>query len=304
MSIELYEAMSTLRAVRRLRPDPLPDDVLERILQAAAWAPSGGNVQPWRVVVVRDAGQRQALGDLYRPEWARYSRGARKGLANLSGEALAKQKRMLAAADHLGEHMGEAPVILVFCFNPDLMAITDADLGRPSVVGGGSVYPAVQNAMLSCRAEGVGCTLTTLLNRLARSRFYIRTPDAPPPVQCLWEDDAVDAVLQALHSRAGGAFNIGATEPRPWPELAGRHHRLTVGVPYRPAELGHRLLWHVTPAFGDPGWLAGMRYPLVVDCARAGRGLHWRANYSVADCVDLCWSLSQPAAKPTQTPEP
>ncbi len=69
----------------------------------------------------------------------------------------------LGAAIHLGEHFGEAPVILVFCFNPDNMAITDAHLNRPTVVGGGSVYPAVQNAMLACRVEGVGCTLTTLL---------------------------------------------------------------------------------------------------------------------------------------------
>lgn len=161
--VGLYEAMSTLRAVRRLRPDPIPDDVLGRILQAAAWAPSGGNVQPWRVVVIRDPEVRRDIGDLYRPQWARYSEGARRGLARLEGEALAKQERMLAAADHLGEHFGDAPVILVFCFNPEHMAITDSDLPRPSVVGGGSVYPAVQNTMLACRAENIGVTLTTLL---------------------------------------------------------------------------------------------------------------------------------------------
>jgi len=163
MSMDIYDAMSTLRAVRRLKPDPLPEGVLHRILQAAAWAPSGGNVQPWRVVVVRETEKRRAVGDLYRPQWAKYSAGARSNLAQLSGEVLAKQERMLAAADYLGEHMGDVPAILVFCFNPDHMAITDADLGRPSVVGGGSVYPAVENAMLACRAEGVGCTLTTLL---------------------------------------------------------------------------------------------------------------------------------------------
>lgn len=137
----------------------------------------------------------------------------------------------------------------------------------------------------------VGPNAQPLLNRLARSRFYIRTPGEPPPVQCLWEDDAVDAILSALRSRAPGAFNIGAGDPRPWPELAGRHHRLTVGLPYRPTRLAHRLLWRVTPALGDPGWLAGMRYPLVVDCTRAGGALHWRPNYSVANCVDLCWGL-------------
>ncbi len=159
----IYEAMSTLRAVRRVKPDPIDEAVLQRVLQAAAWAPSGGNVQPWRVMLVLDEHKRQALGDLYRPQWAKYSVGARKNLARLEGEALAKQERMLAAADHLGEHLGSAPAILVFCFNPNHMAITDANLPRPSVVGGGSVYPAVQNAMLACRAENLGCTLTTLL---------------------------------------------------------------------------------------------------------------------------------------------
>jgi nitroreductase len=162
-SIPLYDAMSTLRAVRRLRADPIPEEVLQRILQAAAWAPSGGNLQPWRVIAVKDSVLKTRLGELYKPRWERYAAMHRKGLADLEGEALAKQERMLAAADHLGEHLALAPVILVVCFNPKLMAITDADLDRPSVVGGGSVYPAVQNLMLACVNEGVGCTLTTLL---------------------------------------------------------------------------------------------------------------------------------------------
>ncbi len=160
---ELYAVMSTLRAVRRLRPEPIADDVLGRILQAAAWAPSGGNVQPWRIVAVRDMAKRSAIGALYRPQWQRYGEAARSNLDLISGEARKKRERTLDACDYLGEHMAEAPVILVFCFNPDQMAITDADLGRPSVVGGGSVYPAVQNVMLACVGEGIGCTLTTLL---------------------------------------------------------------------------------------------------------------------------------------------
>lgn len=159
----LQALMQTQRAVRRLRSDPLPMDVLSRILQAGAWAPSGGNVQPWRMVVVQDPVVRKGIGDLYRPQWGKYAAGSRKQLERLEGETKAKQARMLEAADHLGDHLGDAPVILVFCFNPNLMAITDADLGRASVVGGGSVYPAVQNIMLAARAEGVGCVLTTLL---------------------------------------------------------------------------------------------------------------------------------------------
>ena len=161
--IDLYEAMSTLRAVRRLRPDPVPDDVLERVLQAACWAPTGGNQQPWSVVVVRDAAKRSTLADLYAPRWAEYTVRFRARIEGLAGEAKAKAERTLAAGDYLADHMGEAPVHLVFCADPSRMAITDAGLDRVSMVGGGSVYPPIQNAMLACRAEGLGCVLTTLL---------------------------------------------------------------------------------------------------------------------------------------------
>lgn len=154
--------MSTLRAVRRLRPDPIPRDVLERVLQAGCWAPTGGNQQPWRVVVVTDLAKKQALADIYRPEWAKYLTTFMKRVEGLPEDELAKWKRVAAAGDHLAEHLHEAPAILMFCGNPAMMAITDAKLDRISMVGGGSVYPAVQNVMLACVAEGLGCTLTTL----------------------------------------------------------------------------------------------------------------------------------------------
>ncbi len=162
--MDLYDAMSSLRAVRRLRPDPIPDDVLERVLQAGCWAPTGGNQQPWRVVVVRDPEKKQQLADIYRPEWERYAEGfvERIEASGVTGEALAKWRRVTAAGDYLAEHMGDAPAILLFCANPKMMAITDARLDRISMVGGGSVYPAVQNVMLACVAEGLGCALTTL----------------------------------------------------------------------------------------------------------------------------------------------
>lgn len=162
-SIDLYEAMSTTRAVRRLRPDPIPDAVLHRVLEAATWAPSGGNAQPWRVVVVRDAAVRRRLQALYQGPWDAYAATHRSLLAALPDPERARQERMLAAADHLARHLHEAPVLLVFCFDPRRLALTDAGQERPSVVGGGSLYPAVQNLLLACRAEGLGCTLTTLL---------------------------------------------------------------------------------------------------------------------------------------------
>ena len=159
----VYEAMSTLRAVRRLKPDPIPTDVLGRVLQGAAWAPTGGNAQPWRIVLVQDAQPKKELGALYSESWKRFSKGYESRLAGLSGTELARESRTLAAANHLGDHFHEAPAIAIFCFNPNHMAITDSKLDRVSVVGGGSIYTAVQNLMLACRAEGLGCVLTTLL---------------------------------------------------------------------------------------------------------------------------------------------
>lgn len=160
---ELYEAMSTLRAVRRLRPDPIPHDAVERVLQAACWAPTGGNVQPWRVIVVRSPERKAKLQAIYEPEWKNYTAANRARLAQMPNGANAdKIGRTLGAGDYLAAHLAEAPVILMFCANPKNMAITDAKLDRISMVGGGSVYTAVQNTMLACREEGLGCTLTTL----------------------------------------------------------------------------------------------------------------------------------------------
>jgi len=159
---ELYDVMSTLRAVRKLRPDPIPPEVLDRVLQAACWAPTGGNTQPWRVVVATSDETKQALQEIYEPEWERYSTGFMRMMAGLPAEELAKWERIVAAGDHLAQNLAQAPAILMFCANPAMMAITDAKLDRVSMVGGGSVYPAVQNAMLACVQEGLGCTLTTL----------------------------------------------------------------------------------------------------------------------------------------------
>ncbi len=159
---DLYETMSTLRAVRRLRPDPIPPAVMDRVLQAACWAPTGGNQQPWRVVVVTDSAVKQQLKDIYQSEWSKYSVKFMTNLAGLPADQFEKWQRTGKAGDYLAANLQSAPAIMVFCANPANMAITDAKLDRVSMVGGGSVYPAVQNLMLACVAEGLGCTLTTL----------------------------------------------------------------------------------------------------------------------------------------------
>lgn len=161
--MDIYEAMRTLRAVRRLRPDPIPPDVLRRVLEAATWAPTGGNQQPWRIVLVADRSRKTRLGELYSEQWSAFAKRYRAMPAETPKVVRERMERTVRAGDYLAAHFGDTPVIAIFCFNPKFMAITDEKLDRPSVVGGGSVYTAVENLLLACRAEGLGCVLTTLL---------------------------------------------------------------------------------------------------------------------------------------------
>ena len=115
------------------------------------------------MILVRDHLLKARLAELYAARWSAYMEGYIERFADQPEEQRLAAARTVAAGDHMAANMGDYPIIAVVCFNPNLMAITDANLDRPSVVGGGSVYLAVQNLMLACRAEGVGCVLTTLL---------------------------------------------------------------------------------------------------------------------------------------------
>ncbi|MFN3238580.1 MAG: nitroreductase family protein [Pseudomonadales bacterium] len=161
--MELYDAMSTLRAVRRLKPDPIPEDVLNRVLTAATWAPSGGNHQAWRIVAVQDANKKQALADLYEPHWRQYAPAYEAALASAPTDVAERSQRILSAGTYLAQNLANVPVICVFCFTLEGITVTDRELDRQSVVGGGSIYPAVQNLLLAARNENLGCVLTTLL---------------------------------------------------------------------------------------------------------------------------------------------
>lgn len=161
--MEIYDAMSTLRAVRRLKPDAIPAEVMNRVLAAASWAPTGGNAQPWRIVLVTEPAAKKKLGELYASSWNGFAKSYEQRLSGAPEADRAREMRTLAAGNYLAAHFHEAPAIAIFCFNPKFMAITDIKLDRVSVVGGGSVYTAVQNLLLACRTEGLGCVLTTLL---------------------------------------------------------------------------------------------------------------------------------------------
>jgi nitroreductase len=176
--MDLLEAMRTCRTVRRLRPDPVPDDLLRRVLTAATWAPSGGNRQPWRFVVVRDPALKGRLRELYLPLWQTFSEAYASRLRAVAPASRAGTERMLRSADHLAHHFDEAPVIVVVCVHIADLAITDDGLDRPPVVGGASIYPAVQNLMLACRDAGLGAALTTLLcMREPEVRTLLGIPD-------------------------------------------------------------------------------------------------------------------------------
>jgi nitroreductase len=154
--MDVIEVIRTTGACRYFKPDPVPDDVLERLFDAARHGPQGGNRQPVRYIVVRDPARKTQLADWYLPYWNNILEMAARG--EYRGPA-----RMLSDATHMANHFAEIPVLVVVCAVLGDLARTDADLDRPGVVGGASVYPSVQNLMLAARNEGLGTTLTTIL---------------------------------------------------------------------------------------------------------------------------------------------
>jgi len=169
--IGLFEAIHSARSLRRLKPDPVPEDMLTKILDAAIRAPSGGNAQNWAFVVVRDPEQRRKLGAIYRKasDIAEAIYAARGRPPHLTGRQFA---RMMAAGTHLWQHMGEAPVLLLPCgrppalppreaLPPDIAAHWGDEVAYAERIRGASIYPAVQNILLACRALGLGTVITT-----------------------------------------------------------------------------------------------------------------------------------------------
>ncbi len=156
--MDLQDVIHSTNTCRYYRPDPVPDGVLEQVISAARFAPNGGNRQPVRFVAVRDPAVKTTLRDLYLPYWNAYMKAAAGGKVRVG--ILPKAAR---DADHFANHLHEIPVLLMVCARLEDVHPTDHELGRLSVVGGASIYPAVQNLLLSCREAGLGSALTTLL---------------------------------------------------------------------------------------------------------------------------------------------
>ena len=165
LDMELYDVMRTTGAVRRFTDDPLPDDVLARILDNARFAPSGGNRQGVRVVVVRDPDVRRELAELSLPGSKRYLAQSANGESpwnplhppGVDGATISATDGSPMVASLLG-----APVLLVVCLDLGVVAATDQHLDRIGVIAGGSVYPFVWNVLLAARNEGFGGVPTTM----------------------------------------------------------------------------------------------------------------------------------------------
>ncbi|MHB8576433.1 MAG: nitroreductase family protein [Dehalococcoidia bacterium] len=157
--MDVLEVIYTTRAMRRLKPDPIPADVLRQIMDAAIRAPSGGNSQGWSFIVVQDAELRAGLARIYKPSIDPLAEPGSPYYTALKSDDLALRtatEKMIKSALYLGNHLQEAPAIVIACIRTG---------GRPtSIYTGSSIYPAIQNLMLAARAFGVGTALTTIAN--------------------------------------------------------------------------------------------------------------------------------------------
>lgn len=164
--MDLYDVLCTTFAAREFTGDPLPDATLARILDHARFAPSGGNRQGWRVVVVRDPVTREKLAGLTVPAAKRYTAQLQAGenpwntVAPSAVDAAAVERT--APLPRLIDPVLEAAVVLVVCVDLTLVAATDQHLDRVGIVGGASIYPFAWNILLAARREGFGGNLTTL----------------------------------------------------------------------------------------------------------------------------------------------
>lgn len=154
---DLFHIMYTCRSMRRLKPDPVPDELIYKIIEAGTQAACGSGVQAWRFMIVTDPESKRQIAAIYQRGW----REALKSYAE-AGASPTEDKNIIAAT-YLADHMAEAPVLLFACLRA--RRLHAKRLASPQGVNfarvlGGSIYPAVQNILLACRALGLGATLT------------------------------------------------------------------------------------------------------------------------------------------------
>ena len=151
-NMDLFEIMQTMRAMRRLKPDPVPDELIKKILQAGTCAPNGGNTQRWRFLVIKDRKIKQGVQVWYKKAFDEVVGPRYLKSAPPPGVTREQYDRQHAAVEYLTDHFHEAPVWIVACLE---------EAAAPTRGSGASIYPAVQNMLLAARALGLGATLTT-----------------------------------------------------------------------------------------------------------------------------------------------
>ena len=146
LTMSVGEAIFSQRAIRRVRPDPIPEEDLQHILEAAIHAPNGGNQQPWHFIVLRDPDVKAKFATLYEEAW-----WAKRKDEGINGpQDIAPGKGSQQSAMRLSKEIGQAPVIVLLCAT------------RLGAGAAGSIIPAAQNLLLAARALGIGGTITTL----------------------------------------------------------------------------------------------------------------------------------------------
>ncbi|HLC21903.1 MAG TPA: nitroreductase family protein [Candidatus Methylomirabilis sp.] len=164
LGMPLSEAMETQRAIRRLKTDPVDDDVILRLIDLALRAPTGSNAQGWEFIVVRDPKIKKALARLNLQVWRLYAR-----IGRWATRHDVKRRRLMAAVQWQADHLEEAPVIVVACLKGAYIPF----LHISAATYFGSIFPAVQNLLLAARAVNLGAALTTipLWNLIAMRRI-------------------------------------------------------------------------------------------------------------------------------------
>jgi nitroreductase len=179
-SENVWEVLYTTRAIRRFKPDPIPDDVVRRLADVAIRAPSGSNQQTWRFLFVRDPAVKQklaefaaeALAPVLEPSYVTNTAGPQA-----SDEKVAAVVRIQRSVAHLARHFAEVPLIFVPCL---------ATNGRATATSGSSIYPAMWNVQLAARALGIGSVLTTVHRvRTAEFKALLGIPEQVEPFACV-----------------------------------------------------------------------------------------------------------------------
>jgi nitroreductase len=173
VDLDLIDTLRSTGAARQFHPEPVGDEVLARLLDTARFAPSGGNRQGWRIIVVKDPAARTALRDLYLSGWYEYLAMGSAGLvpwapvtdrvAEAAALANAPQFAEAAvAAPGFAETLDTAPALLLVLADLSALAAVDRDLPRYTLAGGASIYPFVWSLLLAARTEGLGGVMTTM----------------------------------------------------------------------------------------------------------------------------------------------